>query len=343
MNRGIGMRPKNRIVAERKLYFRPEISCCPHCESKLIRAHASWKKKIATLQGVIQVSNMAYRCSNPHCSHLQARYRSAEAEKLCMKFTTYGFDVLCLVGELRFKHHRTRQEIADELQARGVKTSDRNAQMLYERYLALLSASLDDHIRTELQLVSQQNGGLLLSMDGVQPEKGNETLYVIREVNSGTVLVAKNVKSSSSQELQQLIQPIIELGYPIIGIVSDGQQSIRLAFETLLPDVPYQYCQYHYLKDIAKPVVDCDRKLKTELKKNLRGIRDVERKLEAHPTEETEIAQQYIAATRSLLLEDGNPPLDLPGMRIYQNAIAIQASLTRCLDQKKGDLYFKKL
>ncbi|ELK42223.1 transposase [Brevibacillus agri BAB-2500] len=98
-------------------------------------------------------------------------------------------------------------------------------------------------------------------MDGVQPKKGNETLYVIREVFSGTVLAAKNLKSGSSEELQNLIRPIVELGYPIIGIVSDGQQSIRLAFETLLPDVPYQYCQYHYLKDIATPVMDLDRKL----------------------------------------------------------------------------------
>jgi hypothetical protein len=125
------------------------------------------------------------------------------------------------------------------------------------------------------------------------------------------------------------------LGYPIIGIVSDGQQSIRLAFETLLPDVPYQYCQYHYLKDIAKPVMDLDRKLKTGIKKTLRGIRDVERKIESHQSsDEIEVAKGYIAAVRSILLEDGNPPLDLPGMRIYQNAKAIQASLERCLSKK---------
>jgi hypothetical protein len=327
------MRPKNRIVPEKTIYFRPEMSNCPHCESKLVRAHAAWKKKISTLQGVIFAWSMAYRCPNQQCPHPGALYRSAEAEKLCMKFTTYGFDVLCLVGELRFKQHMTRQEIADELNSRGVKTTDRNAQMLYERYLTLLGASIDQHVREVLKDVSEKNGGLLLSMDGVQPEKGNETLYVIREVFSGTVLVAKNLKSGSSEELQNLIRPIAQLGYPIIGIVSDGQQSIRLAFEKLLPDVPYQ-CQYHYLKDIAKPVVDLDRKLKTEIKKNLRGIREIERKVEDNPSEESEVARGYIAAVRSLLLEDGNPPLDLPGMRIYQNAKAIQASLEQCLSKK---------
>jgi len=330
------MRPKNRIVPDKTIYFRPEITNCPHCEAKLIRAHAAWKKKISTLQGVIFAWSFSYRCSNPNCSHPRALYRSAEAEKLCMKFTTYGFDVLCLVGELRFKHHMTRQEIADELNERGVKTTDRNAQMLYERYLTLLGASVDEHIRSVLGEISEQNGGLMLSMDGVQPEKGNETLYVIREVFSGTVLAAKNMKSGAAEELRSLIRPVIELGYPIVGIVSDGQQSIRMAFESLLPNVPYQYCQYHYLKDIAKPVVDLDRKLKTEIKKSLRGIREIERKIEMSSSEETEVAKGYIAATRSLLLEDGNPPLDLPGMRIYQQAKAIQESLQNCLAKKGG-------
>lgn len=316
------------------------MSNCPHCESKLVRAHAVWKKKISTLQGVIFAWSMAYRCPSQKCPHPGALYRSAEAEKLCMKFTTYGFDVLCLVGELRFKHHMTRQEIADELNGRGVKTTDRNAQMLYERYLALLGASIDQHVSEVLKVVAEQNGGLMLSMDGVQPEKGNETLYVIREVFSGTVLVAKNLNSGSSEELQNLIRPIAQLGYPIIGIVSDGQQSIRLAFEKLLPNVPYQYCQYHYLKDIAKPVVDLDRKLKTEIKKSLRGIREIERRVEAQSSEESEVARGYIAAARSLLLEDGNPPLDLPGMRIYQNAKAIQASLEQCLSKKRGLRFF---
>jgi len=70
--------------------------------------------------------------------------------------------------------------------------------------------------------------------------------------------------------------------------------------------------------------------------KPYRGIREIERKIENDSSAEAEVAKDYVAAIRSLLLEDGNPPLDLPGIRIYENAQAIQASLQRCLD-KKGD------
>lgn len=331
------MLPKNRLYPQRKVYFRPEHKNCPHCHQKLRRSHTAWNKKIATLKEVIHAWSMAYRCVNAGCPKQGISYKSAEAEALSMKHSPYGFDVLCLVGELRFKRHMTRKEIADELNERGVKTSERSAQNLYERYQTLLAASLTDHTKKVLGEITEQNGGIILSMDGVQPEKGNETLYVIREVFSGTVLVAQNMKGSTSAELQTLIQPVIELGYPIVGIVSDGQRSIRLAMEALLPDVPYQLCQYHYLKDIARPVVDVDRKLKTELKKSMRGIREVERKLDQTDSRESDIAKGYLAAVRALLLEDGNPPLDLPGMRIYQQAQAIQASLQKCLI-KKGAL-----
>jgi hypothetical protein len=355
------MLAKNRLGVAPKIYFKPEFQCCPHCDSKLRRSHTAWNKKIATLDRVIHAWSVAYACENPDCLHVGIAYKSAEAEMLSMKHSSYSYDVLCLIGELRFKKHRTVKEIADALNERGIPTSERHAQNLYERYQTLLAASLDDHVRKVLAETTEQNGGIILSMDGVQPEKGNETLYVVREVFSGTVLAAQNMKSGTATELKTLIEPIIELGYPIVGIISDGQQSIRLAFETLLPDVPYQYCQYHYLKDIAKPVVDADRKLKMELKKSMRGIRDIERKIEQvekqaaeienteseqlHPetataespeVTEAQIAKGYVAAVRALLVEDGDPPLELPGLLIYERAQAIQASLQRCLGKKRA-------
>lgn len=316
---------------------------------------------MVTLEGVVHAWSVAYACKNLNCAHAGATYKSAEAEMLSMKHSSYSYDVLCLVGDLRFKQHRTVSEIAEALNERGIQVSERHAQNLYERYQTLLAASLDDHVRSVLAETTALNGGVVLSMDGVQPEKGNETLYVVREVFSGTVLAAQNMKSGTAAELQELIRPILALGYPVVGIVTDGQHSIRLAFEALLPDVPYQYCQYHYLKDIAKPIVDADRKLKMELKKSMRGVRDIERKIEqaearaieavleesnpldarAAATEssevtEAEIAKGYIAAVRALLLEDGDPPLELPGLLIYERAQAIQASLARCLTKKRA-------
>ncbi|MCM2534131.1 hypothetical protein NDK43_19400 [Neobacillus pocheonensis] len=130
----------------------------------------------------------------------------------------------------------------------------------------------------------------------------------------------------------EFIKLIIGYGFPILGFVSDGQKSIRLAFETLSPET--QYCQFHYLKDISKPVVDKDRKLKTNIKKKLRGIREIEKKALKEDTLESETTLAYTAAIRSVLLEDGCPPLELPGIKVYEQTKLIQDSLEKCLDKK---------
>lgn len=67
--------------------------------------------------------------------------------------------------------------------------------------IKLFLLHLDDHIRTILAETTEQNGDVLLSMGGVQPEKGNEKLYVLREVFSGNVLAAKNMKSEASRAI----------------------------------------------------------------------------------------------------------------------------------------------
>lgn len=51
---------------------------------------------------------------------------------------------------------------------------------------------------------------------------------------------------------------------------------------------------------------------------------------------ESEVTRDYLAATRSLLLEDGNPPLDLLGIRIYEKARVVKASLEKSVAKKGG-------
>jgi hypothetical protein len=93
----------------------------------------------------------------------------------------------------------------------------------------LLRASSESYAKEVLTKVTEQHGDIILSMDGVQPEKGNETLYVIREVLSGTIIAAKNVKSSASSELMKFIKLVLDYVFRILGFVSDGQPSIRIA------------------------------------------------------------------------------------------------------------------
>jgi hypothetical protein len=55
----------------------------------------------------------------------------------------------------------------------------------------------------------QANGGLILSIDGIQPDKGNETVYLVREVLTGRILAAENVSSSRTEVIKQLLAPVV--------------------------------------------------------------------------------------------------------------------------------------
>src|SRR5262245_44540044 len=121
--------------------------------------------------------------------------------------------------------------------------------------------------------------------------------------------------------------PCQNLSVPIVGIISDGQLSIRGAVAEVFPDVPHQLCHFHYLREAAKPIYEADRHAKKELKKRVRGVRPIERRLAGRRDPEAEVVRGYCAAVRSALTDDGRPPLDASGLKLHDRLSAIAASL----------------
>jgi hypothetical protein len=71
---------------------------------------------------------------------------------------------------------------------------------------------------------------------------------------------------------------------------------------------------FPYLRAAARPIYEADRHAKKELKKRVRGVRRIERAVEAkEDDEEAEIVRGYCAAVRSALTDDGLPPLVASG------------------------------
>jgi hypothetical protein len=125
---------------------------------------------------------------------------------------------------------------------------------------------------------------------------------------------------------------------PILGVVSDKQESLCLAISRKLPGVPHQICHYHYLKDVAQPVCEADRKLKKELKQKVRGVREIERKVEPDTSATAQVVRDYCLAIRTVLHQDGKYPLEPAGVALYHCLQLIVASLQRALVQRPGSL-----
>jgi hypothetical protein len=112
-------------------------------------------------------------------------------------------------------------------------------------------------------------------------------------------------------------------------VLSDGQLSIRRAVARALPGVPHQLCHFHYLREAAQPIYGADRHAKKELKKQVRGIRPIERQVAGRTDPEGKIVQGYCAAVRSALTDDGLPPLAASGLKLKGRLAAIVDSLER--------------
>src|SRR5437764_11195566 len=101
---------------------------------------------------------------------------------------------------------------------------------------------------------------LVLTIDGLQPEKGHETLYVVRELQAKRVWFAEPLLSSTTAEIQRLIakakQWAEQLGKPVVLWMSDKQEAFVQAIAAEFPTVPHRYCQNHFLRDVAKPVLE---------------------------------------------------------------------------------------
>lgn len=329
--------------------YRPELTLCPHCGAPLAYSHSVWAKPVQFLTGVKHLTNLGFRCSNRSCPFPRTVYRSAQAEARQVKGSGYGLDVIVRIGALRFGAHQTREEIWRTLRGDGgddgaVRISERHVQNLLEVYLALLRASQQDP-RERLAGIVEEHGGIVLSLDGLQPEQGNEQLWVVREVLSGTVLSAANLQQASAPVLAAFLRPIQATGLPVLGVISDAQESIRLAVAAVFPGVPHQICQYHALREAAEPLWEADRHLLVEAKKELRGFREVEERTrpaepvvtaddKKAPDSADAVVLDTVLALRQTVRERGVLPFDFAGLRVIDSLEALGATLDRCLEKR---------
>jgi hypothetical protein len=318
---------------DRTLALPAHTRACSSCSGPLWSA-ATARRTVVTLGGLVQLRLQVRSCRNPACPRHRVCLRPEQEGRFALPQHEFGLDVIALVGRLRHAEHRSVPEIHAELSRRGVPICLRSVSNLLDRYDELLALSCSDAAR--LRRITKEAGRVILAIDGLQPDVGHEVLWVLRDVLSGEVLLARSLLSSRQDDLAKLIDEVkAVLPVPIAAVVSDGQTSIRNAVKQVLDGVPHQLCQFHYLREAALPVYEADRHIKVQLKKEVRGIRPIERTVEGREDDEAEATRGYCAAVRSALTDDGRPPLDASGLKLQGRLAAVAASLDR-VGAKRG-------
>jgi hypothetical protein len=329
-------------------WYRPVEHTCPNCHRTLRQAMTLSKRTVITLGGVIRLIHAGYRCPDGHCPGHQRTYRSAAADALALPGFSYGLDIVLLVGRLRLGKHQTVDEVHEELLERlaplAVRVSRREILYLFEAYCTLLRASSEVKDDQEWLAQVKKNGGIIVSIDGIQPEKGNETVYVVRDALTGRVLAAENVTSSETAVMKALLAPVVTSGVKVLGTISDAQESELLAVQELWPEVPHQVCQFHVLRDASQSAFETDKQVKTAMRKHLQPkVRAVRKQFKKHtsqalPDEAKQLAvlDEYATGIVTALNTDGLQPFKYATVEATPMLDEIEASLEQL--SKRGGL-----
>lgn len=345
-----------------RLELHVEEQWCQTCGGRL-RVCDHRHRRVFTLHGPLHVVGKLVHCPERVCP-AHPRTLSPEAETaLAMPWWVLGWDVVCWLGQRRFARHwavgQLRTELADTYQ---IRLSDDAIERYIHRYQQMLAAR--QHDPPPLAAAYADVDAVILSIDGLQPEKGHETLYVVRELERKRVWFAEALLSSATAEVQQLLAQARnwakELGKPVRLWMSDKQDAFVRGIAAEVAGVPHRYCANHFLRDVAKPVLEADSHAKVRMRRTVRGLRAIEQEvlseqrtpeppsLLAPPLEATssdavaaddesqDIVLDYCAAVRAILNDDQGGPLHPPGLRMAEALEEVHASLQRHVEAQKG-------
>jgi len=306
---------------------------CPACGGSLWQGYHK-KRTLVTLAGVVQLRLKVRSCRTPSCRLYHTAYRPEAAGRFALPHHEFGLDVIAQIGSWRYREHLSVPEIHQRLVQQHVPIAARTVAHLLDRYDELVAVAMLEPAR--IRSLTHKHGQVILALDGIQPDVGHEVLWVLRDCLTGEILGARSLLSSTEADLAALLGEVrAVLEVPIRAVLSDGQQSIRNAVASALPGVPHQLCQFHYLREAATPVFEADRHAKKELKKRVRGIRPLERAVEGRDDDSAKLVRGYAVAIRSALSDDGQAPLDAPGLRLHQRLSQIADSL-QGVEEKGG-------
>lgn len=281
------------------------------------------------------VINCYYECRNPYCKNEEvvvAKHPEILYKKL------YSRSTFALVIYLRYIKKFSVNQILEELPYLKIG-------MCYEMintYRAAARVRADERIAQKFPPETK----IRVSIDAMEPEKGQPALYTVREVSEDELLGARFLDDSSGDAIYELLKEIEEkYDIEFVGFVSDKQTGIVAMHDKYYPDIPHQYCVVHFLDNVTKELRENDSTLKKNLRSEVRNINTFKTIMKKTRTQATDLAENELAVlsdTRKALLAVVNQKktdkFELVGSIIFMNLSEAMDWLCSFMGQ---DTYFK--
>src|SRR5438045_8800993 len=98
---------------------------CEQCGQFLWVAHHS-HRTVAMLSGLWRLTLVVRQCVQPGCPRFHQPYRPEEEGHWALPHGEFGLEVIALIGQWRFREHRSVPQMHRALQARGIRIAQRS-------------------------------------------------------------------------------------------------------------------------------------------------------------------------------------------------------------------------
>jgi hypothetical protein len=188
--------------------YKPEISVCPICGSRLVYRYTVSNKVIQFSNGKkARIKNLGYSCPNQDCQASDNIFTSQTASKFCIKGYTYSAKIIAYITILKMQGE-SREKICAKLSLNGVDISDRNVDKIAEREMKNLNMDYKKNIQVEYGAMMSHFGQIRISIDSI----GIDNLRVISVRNSfNNVQIGLHIcPNDKMDELKSLLHEYVD-------------------------------------------------------------------------------------------------------------------------------------
>jgi hypothetical protein len=189
----------------------------------------------------------------------------------------YDFDVMTKVVEYRWKDMLSYDNIVEKMKVNHGVIINHSA---VENTLKMYEIGCQSKYKQEYITEIRAFGGIILTIDGMEPLKGERGLYVVRDHRTGLVLGSRLLPNQKQTTIEDFLLAVkkrveVELEVKVLAVISDALPAQRLAIENVFPEALHCLCHYHFFNLVLLSPKQGDSHLVTQIRATLRDMYDI--------------------------------------------------------------------
>lgn len=230
---------------------------CPLCGEPLKYYYLSNERPLITVKYDISLRVVHKRCVNKECLACSSKrdFYNPSLDLYMLPKKKYAMDVVLLIGHLIQQEHYTEEEVVTYLlEEHGIIISQPSVNN-YKRIALALGEALIRGNEEKIKKSLDEQPVRVYSIDGLSSNR-SRTLFVIRDVISGTILGSKLLDKHDTETMYEFMQTVFrKFGVPDY-MVGDGERGLIAAERDYYDEIPYQYCHRHFLNNLGKDLME---------------------------------------------------------------------------------------